>query len=121
MLTIIEYSPYHIKHLKAYKYVRDFLKKSKYHDIVIYFYDDGVYIANGYIPTIHFEYNIQSDWINLHYEYNVSLYVCSSSCISRGILDLNGSTINNLNNKFIIGNISLLSELISSHNIIKKF
>lgn len=53
----------------------------------IFFFQDGVYHANRFIPNISGELNPLREWQNIHNTRKVKLIVCNTAANKRGILD----------------------------------
>ncbi|WP_343190272.1 sulfurtransferase complex subunit TusD [Buchnera aphidicola (Mollitrichosiphum nigrofasciatum)] len=68
----------------------------------IFFYCDGVLNANFMINPANDEFNIVNGWINLNNIYNISLNVCFSAAMRRGVVK---NITNNVQYKKFIGNL----------------
>lgn len=74
----------------------------------IFFYQQGVSVANACIDLPQDEINIQQNWQTLAKQQAIKLVVCSSSALRQGI------PLDKLADQFIIGSLGQLTEIISA-------
>lgn len=53
----------------------------------VFFYQDGVNIANDFMVTPQDESNILSQWVKLKHDYQLELFVCVAAALRRGIIN----------------------------------
>lgn len=58
------------------------------HDISVFFYADGVTLANHFTAPVSDELNLYKQWVKLSDEINIPLYVCNTAATRRGVLPL---------------------------------
>lgn len=75
--------------------------------IAVFFYQQGVAIANTNISLPVDEINLQANWQLLTKEYAIPLIVCSGSALRRGI------EVTKLAKYFVIGSLGQLTEIVA--------
>ena len=80
----------------------------RYSIAVVFFYLDGVTIANPFIDLPVDEINLQQHWYLLNKEHGIPLIVCSASALRRGI------AITQLAKYFKIGSLAQLVEILAT-------
>ena len=74
----------------------------------IFFYQQGVNLANAFIDLPQDEINIQHHWQALAQKNSIPLVVCSASALRQGIL------LDKLAAQFIIGSLGQLTEILAT-------
>ncbi|PLK59123.1 sulfurtransferase complex subunit TusD [Candidatus Palibaumannia cicadellinicola] len=70
----------------------------------VFFYQNGVYNANSFTISASDELNLVESWLSLAQTYNVSLHLCVTSALRRGIINMTQSLqFNKLGNNLELG------------------
>lgn len=83
-LILITTSPHHAKHKQALAFVQEHINQ---HDVSVFFYGDGAYVANRLVWQTADVPNLADAWIDLHRQHDLALPVCVSTALARGITD----------------------------------
>jgi len=76
--------------------------------VTIFFYQQGVTIANTFIDLPADEINLQQHWQTLNKEHATPLTVCSASALRRGI------AMEQLAKHFVMGSLGQLTEILAT-------
>ncbi len=82
---------------------------------VIFFYQQGVNLANAFIDLPADEINIQQNWQTLAKKNSIQLVICSASALRQGIL------LDKLAEQFVVGSLGQLTEIIAAADRVVTF
>ncbi|WP_392566333.1 sulfurtransferase complex subunit TusD [Utexia brackfieldae] len=102
----------------AYQFAEALLKTS-HHLKHIFFYAEGVYNANQYSAPANDEFNLREAWGTLASQYDISLDVCVSAGLRRGII--REDELNTIDSHFNASGLTSLAEAIANSDRVIQF
>ncbi|TQV86498.1 sulfurtransferase complex subunit TusD [Aliikangiella coralliicola] len=94
-------------HLSALRFANAVIENN--HSISsVFFYQEAVHVANGYIIKPSDEAQLTQKWATLSAEHNVELQVCVAAANRRGVIDANEASLNALEHHSIHPAFSIL-------------
>lgn len=108
-LLLITHAPSHpLAHL-ALRFAKSFLDETKNNnELLVFFYGEGAHTANNLMWQTEDQVNITNEWQMLASKYNLSLPVCVSTALARGISDEENSKRHELNGDNLASKFSLV-------------